>query len=592
MQKGIIVFGGSEKMMKKIFIFCIIILLTGAAFSMDLKFKDEMFKKLIKEVPKLIEDFDTTTGHFGKGIWIVNDQHPMYPLALVYSTEYEGNKYYKDPQILEIIMKAGDALIEDMDKNYQWEFRKKDSSTWGPIYMPWTYSRWIRAYTLIKEFMPKDRKEKWDKIFLKAFEKIKNKELKDTLNIPAHHAMGLYIAGKTFNKPKWCEAAADNLHRVIDTQNEAGYWSEGVGPVVMYNFVYIDAIGTYYSISKDHKAYESLKRAALFHYFCTYPDGSNIETVDQRNPYSKAVAQGNIGFTLTPMGRKYLKRQWDKGAFEKIGSDNITSFYLYGEEGEIEYTDGDADYISDVNILREKNIPKAATIQKGKWFFALSAYTSPVYENRWWQDRQNFVSVYNESIGVFIGGGNTKLQPLWSNFTVGDKSFLKHKAGDTNPKFNPTGELYHVPTTVSLVLDAKCGIDMNYGRELCKIRLNPISDNILEYTVESTNNTGLQVEAHITLLPFVNKELETGAGEKYKIKTDEFDLSGKEVKGFIKYAGIKISVPDSASVKWPVLPHNPYTKDGFAKKEEGRIVISIPIKKDSSEQKINFEILK
>ena len=36
----------------------------------------------------------------------------------------------------------------------------------------------------------------------------------------------------------------------------------------------------------------------------------------------------------------------------------------------------------------------------------------------------------NTTIGVFLGGGNTKLQPLWSTFTVGDVSLLKHKPGD------------------------------------------------------------------------------------------------------------------------------------------------------------------
>ena len=28
-------------------------------------------------------------------------------------------------------------------------FRKKDHSTWGPIYMPWVYSRMVRAYYIL-----------------------------------------------------------------------------------------------------------------------------------------------------------------------------------------------------------------------------------------------------------------------------------------------------------------------------------------------------------------------------------------------------------------------------------------------------------
>ena len=80
----------------------------------------------------------------------------MYPLAALYGYKSDSNPYYKDKRLLEIIMKAGDALIEDADDIGKWEFRKKDGSTWGPIHMPWTYSRWIRSYSQIHEDMPSD----------------------------------------------------------------------------------------------------------------------------------------------------------------------------------------------------------------------------------------------------------------------------------------------------------------------------------------------------------------------------------------------------------------------------------------------------
>jgi hypothetical protein len=35
-------------------------------------------------------------------------------------------------------------------------------------------------------------------------------------------------------------------------------------------------------------------------------------------------------------------------------------------------------------------------------------------------------------------------------------------------------------------------------------------------------------------------------------------------------------VPEEASLLWPVLPHNPYTKDGHAEAHEGRIVLALP----------------
>ena len=115
----------------------------------ELTYKRQLLNVLISQVPKLLETYDPQTGHFGKGIWIRTDQNLMYPLAVAYACKDKPNPYYKDSKLLEVITKAGDALIEDADENGKWEFRKKDGSTWGKIHQPWIYSRWMRAYMLI-----------------------------------------------------------------------------------------------------------------------------------------------------------------------------------------------------------------------------------------------------------------------------------------------------------------------------------------------------------------------------------------------------------------------------------------------------------
>ena len=70
----------------------------------------------------------------------------MYPLAAAYATPGPGNRYYKSPELLAVIIKAGQALIDECRRRGPWVFRKKDGSTWGMTRMPWTYSRWIRSY--------------------------------------------------------------------------------------------------------------------------------------------------------------------------------------------------------------------------------------------------------------------------------------------------------------------------------------------------------------------------------------------------------------------------------------------------------------
>ena len=120
-------------------------------------------------------------------------------------------------------MKAGDALIDDMDAQGQWVFRKKDGSTWGMISMPWTYSRWIQTFQLIRRDMPDDRRQRWTQALLLGYGKIAQSCLHYLHNIPAHHAMGLYIAGQTLDRPEWCRHAAEFLVRIAGTQADGGY---------------------------------------------------------------------------------------------------------------------------------------------------------------------------------------------------------------------------------------------------------------------------------------------------------------------------------------------------------------------------------
>ncbi|MCA9430773.1 MAG: hypothetical protein KC940_09730, partial [Candidatus Omnitrophica bacterium] len=173
----------------------IVLCISIPGWSADLIYKEDMIGLLVKEVPKILENYDSKTGRFGTGIWICRDQHDIYPLAVAYSTKHEDNPYFKDPQILEAIIRGGDALIEDADEDGKWIFRKKDGSEWGMIWMPWTYSRWVRAFDLVKEDMPQEARDRWEKALTLGYSGIKEHALNSVHNIPAHHAMGLYIAG-------------------------------------------------------------------------------------------------------------------------------------------------------------------------------------------------------------------------------------------------------------------------------------------------------------------------------------------------------------------------------------------------------------
>lgn len=565
------------------------LLATVPAEATELKFEDEIVPVLVRRVPEILESYDPETGHFGHGIWLCTDQNHIYPLAVAYAYEAPGNTYYKDKELLKVIMKAGDALIDDMDEMGRWEFRKKDGSTWGMTLMPWIYSRWIRAFGLIKDDMPPDRREHWIKALTLGYTSISQSALGRIHNIPTHHAMGLYVAGKALDRPEWCEQASDFMMKVVDKQAEGGYWSEHSGPVVSYNFVYVDALGTYYALSKDQRVLPALEKSSRFHRYFVYPNGDRVATVDERNPYHAGVAIGNVGFTFSPEGRSYLKQQWSLYGMNRLPADLIASLLLYGEEGPV--AEPPLPGTEHLDVLSEGGEDKAAILRHGPWFACLSAYTAPILESRWVQDRQNFVSIFHEKTGLILGGGNTKLQPAWSSFTVGDVDLLKHNAGDTDPDFMPKGELYHVPSEAVLVREPEVGLNLRYGPEECRIRVKPGDSRTLEYQIEATMSSNLPVSAHLTLIPHLKETLETGGGEKVTLGESPLNFTSQQVGGKLTHAGYTLHLPENTTLHWPALPHNPYRKDGSATAAEGRIELRIPFDKQNPTYTITVEIV-
>ncbi len=560
----------------------------AASQAAELKFKERLLGDLVRQVPDILKTYDPKTGRFGTGIWICGDQQAMYPLAVAYALPGAANRYHKDRRLLETIMMAGDALIDDMNAQGQWVFRKKDGSTWGNIRMPWTYSRWIRTYQLIRDAMPPDRRERWAKALTLGYAKIAQSDIGHVHNIPAHHAMGLYAAGQAFQRPEWRQRAADFLVKVAGSQTEGGYWSEGTGPVVEYGFVYVEALGVYYAMSRDQRVLPALERSAAFHRHFTYPGGQSVETVDQRNPFHARIAPGNVGFTWSAAGRAYLQNQWSRLGPGGLDADLIASLLLYGQEGPVEPAPPPG--ARETFVLREGGVDRAATVRRGPWFVCLSAYTAPITPSRWIQDRQNLVSVYHEKTGLILGGGNTKLQPAWSNFAVGDPSLLAHRPGDTNPRFLPRGTLYHVPSAAALDLAAEPTLKLTYGPQTCRICVVPKDDARLEYLVEAAIQSDLPTAAHLTLVPRLGKPLETGAGRKAVVGDEPISLAADQIGGWIAHAGWRLRLPPSATLRWPVLPHNPYRADGRAAPEEGRLVVHLPLDRAHLQQRVELEI--
>lgn len=422
--------------------------------------REYLVQSLLDDIPGIMDAFHPETGRFGSEPWICTDQNRIFTLAVAWSLDHPDNPYYHSDEVLRAIAAGGVALVEAQDDAGRWRFDKKDGSYWGQIHMPWTYSRWIRAYDIVGDALPEDARETWEEGLTLGFS-VMAQYFPDSHvhNIPLHRAMALYIAGECFNNEDWKQRATQFVAKAVDEQDPGGFWSENFGPVVSYNFVYSEALGIYYDHAQDPIVLDALERAARFHSAILWPDGSAVSAIDERNTYSSSIRIGNPGFSYTPEGRGYLLSQMRRHAGDEmrlIAGDMAASLLMHGGEGEVvmpgEIGEEGVTILGDNDALirRGDSLPEGRT---DDWSWAFSAYATPVPDNRWIQDRHNLLDVYHADLGLVAGGGNTKLQPWWSTFTVGDPSQLSHTPGDENPDFTPEIDLVWTPEEATVSRD-------------------------------------------------------------------------------------------------------------------------------------------
>jgi len=565
-----------------------------------------LIQSLVASVPETLKAFHPETGRFGTEPWICNDQNVLLPLAAAWSLRSPDNPYYHDKKLLEVIAKGGNALVDDQDEKGMWLFRKKDNSTWGQILMPWTYSRWIRAYVLVKDALPAADRQKWEKGLLLGFKNIRLIiDSPRIQNIPCHHAMALYIAGQVFKNQEWQKAASAYQHRVIKDQFPDGYWTENFGPVVSYNMVYVEALGVYYHFSKDPMVPEALHRSAKFHSAVLWSDGNSASPIDERVIYHKGINTGNVGFTYSPEGRGFLLSQIKRFSEERkkealhpkdaasqpktysariaypsfqqglLSGDSAVTLLLYGGSGKVAPLPAEKD--KGVTVIGKND----ALLRRQKpWEWAFSAYTTKPIQNRWIQDRQNLIEIFHRDLGVVIGGGNTKLQPFWSTFTVGDPFLLHHRPGNVDPNFIPAVDLIWAPEKATLAdSEQMTRMTLKYGAYETAVSVEPLADGTLAVTFEAP--AGKNIEAHLPLL-MLSDTLKTANGYTFAIGEKDLVLDSANIGDSFVFGKLKVTVPEGAVLRWPCRQHDPYTIDGHSELSNAKLVLALPFDKAST----------
>ena len=467
--------------------------------------------------------------------------------AVLYTKSHKANVWHGNPRFLRLALRIGDLLVAECQKG---NYTSRLDSDWD------TYM-WMEAYRILEVELGEERRGLWRKALLENLELLEPKlaKCKDypwynapfIITSPNHYAIyasTLLVAGRVFGKPEWEQLANVVLHRfVTEEQAPDGYWGEQsqAGPTTGYDYLTQTQIALYWEYSKDPMALKALRLSTDFHKYYTYPDGTPVETINDRNRYWKVSAWGHFGFSNFPDGRRYAAFLTgffpeDGGDMESLG--RIAQNALYYHEGNTAPIPQDQPRYS-----HAMKVP-AGIRKTGPWVVCLSGLIAPEWiTNNFFLDRQGNVSIFHTDKGLIVTGANSKKQPELATFT---ETIGTH--------------VTHMPLSSRLQMGNDIDrLSLAYDVFFAVLEIPEPSEKQLKFRFLTTYKYG-QAEARLNLQLILTpgQILETGAGQKILLGKDRIEMGREELGGWIRHNGWTLHLPDDAQLNWPVFPFNPY----------------------------------
>ena len=503
--------------------------------------------------------------------------------AVLYSKSHPVNKHFGDQRMLELAKKIGDFLVKEQE---QGNYSKRGDSDWD------TYM-WLEAYRILEPKLGEERKQRWKKVLLEELQLLEPKLLKRInypwynapfiITSPNHYsiyASALLVAGHVFHKPEWIEMSTKVLHRFcVKEQAADGYWGEHsqAGPTTGYDFLTLTQIALYWEYSEDPAVLAALRRSTDFHKYFTYPDGTPVETINDRNRFWGVSMWGHFGFSNFADGRRYAAFLTSNfpynGDLSSYGG-NMQSFgriaqnVLYYHEGKTAPIPQDKP-----NYMYAMKIP-AGIRKTGPWVTTYSGIIAPeVSQNNFFLDRQANFSVFNEHTGLIISGANSKRQPELATFT----------------EITPTGSI-HMPVSSYFSMAEKADtLALAYNVFFATLQVPKPSADQLKFTINTTYKLDSAISfMNIQLMLIAGKTLETGAGRKIVLGEETIEWGDAELGGWIKHNGWTLIIPTGMHLSWPVLPFDPYKNKPETELSKAIGRLYVPLKNE--DQKFEFDI--
>jgi len=554
--------------------------------------KEFYLDQLIRGVAPAMKSFLEDTGRFVQGGWCVDNQEVIYPLAYLFTLQDGRNPYAGDKKLLNAALKGGDAICEAQYEDGTVEFLKNDGSNWGRIYLHQTLNAWLEAYVLLQEQIDQGRKSRWERGIHKMVEGVyqqilgnRNQRLYSVIfhdedvtwgwgNFEVNHlstwdGLNVYRAGQIFQHNEWQQTGQRMVHSALESLDPLGYWPEFGGPSTTYNLDYLQAVGLYYEHSGDLAAIPYLERALDFQIKTVYPEGCLIETFDGRSRYTPGIlTAAHFTFSQLPEGRRFVKflvsQMNNKGIALPLSSDLLRNLLYYHEGVDEKIPLEKSSYVYSLGN-------KMLVRRKAPWFYCLSGFTAAPTKNRWGLDRQNFVSVWNDQVGLIVSGGNSKAQPEWSNFV-----------------FPASGRPTYIPSNGTVrEKNPRDAVILTYEDKRASIEVSPKSKKELQLKAH-LENLGSSATGQLVLYLRAGSTFKTATGEVFSLSDKPVEVSAENSGGWIEYDGWRITLPHRSRVSFPSYPFAPQNRQAKAALSEARGLLFYPL--DSTTPSATFTI--
>ena len=511
--------------------------------------------------------------------------HAILIPAVLYSKKIPQNKYYGENKMLELAEQIGDFLVDEYNNG---NYTARHDNDWD------TYM-WLEAYRLLDEKLGGERRERWKKAILKNLGLLEEplKKYQDypwynapfIITSPNHYAIyasTLLVGGHVFNNQEWIKLSTKVLHRFcVREQSSDGYWGEhsAAGPTTGYDYVTVTQISLYWEYSRDPDALKALERSTRFHEYFTYPDGTPVETINDRNRYWGVSMWGHFGFSNFKDGRRYAEFLT---SFSPVNGDTTS----YGGDMQslgriaqnlIYYHDGPSGIIpQDQNEYHHQLNVSAGIRKTGPWVVTYSGIiVPPVTLNNFFLDRQGHFSVYNKKTGLIITGANSKRQTGLATFT--------EKIGSDS---------IHMPVSSKLEMDKKIDkLALAYNVFFASVEIPRPNEKQLSLNIRTTYKWGeAACNLNLQLVLKSGQEISTGSGKKFILGENKIDLGDEELGGLLIHNGWILQLPHNIHFSWPVYPFNPYTDAPETDISKAIGVLSLPLQLKDEEIKFTIDV--